>query len=72
MDQNAKRKRKLTPVEIEHTIEQVAASFRFEDLIISEEDKENARRILRGEISCDKRVRQIVAKHGYDKKSENT
>lgn len=41
--------RKMSPEEIEYGISQAAASLRFEGLIVTEEEKEEWRKVLSGE-----------------------
>ena len=57
----------MSASQIEDIVNQAAASFRFEGLIIDDEDMENARKILRREISGDEMVRLVIMKHGYAK-----
>lgn len=61
----------LTEERIEKIVNNCAANQLFEGLICTEEDKEAARRILRGETTADEEVAAVIAKykekrHGYE------
>lgn len=58
---------KLTTEQIESNIREVAASFAIEGIKLTEENKENMRRIGRGEATGDEVVAEILKKY----KAEN-
>ena len=50
--------------EIERTVRNVAAILSFEDIELTEQNKKDIRRVLRGEISGDDMIAEIEARHG--------
>lgn len=54
-------------VEIEKRIERIAASFAFENMELTEENKENMRKVLNGERPADEIIKEIENKYGLTK-----
>lgn len=54
-------------VEIEKRIERIAASFAFENMELTEENKENMRKVLNGERPADEIIKGIENKYGLTK-----
>ncbi len=56
-------------VEIEKIVRNVAAIMSFEDMGLTEQNKEDMRRMLRGEVSADDVIAEIEKRHGLTKRA---
>lgn len=52
---------KLTEQEVEYKMNQVIASFAMEDMILTEEEIEVGKKIIRGELNVDEYVKDIIS-----------
>ena len=51
---------KMTNAEIENRIARVNATMAMEGMILTEEEKNIIREIIRGDISCDEAVKRVI------------